>query len=76
LTPALRYQVKPPLCAPAGRGTGRTTGRRWVWRPVRLWAVMVAGLLCVFGLGGLLAAQAATAGLLGADGLGVVELKQ
>ena len=29
----------------AGSGMGRTTGRMWMWRPVRLWAVMVAGLL-------------------------------
>jgi hypothetical protein len=64
-----------PPSVPAGRGTGRTTGRVWMWRPVRLLAVMVA-VLSGCGLGGLLAAQAATAGLLVADGLGVVELKQ
>jgi hypothetical protein len=37
---------------------------------------MVAGLLCGFRLGGLLAAQAATAGLLFADGLRVAEVEQ
>jgi hypothetical protein len=37
---------------------------------------MVAGLLRGFGLGGLAAAQAATAGLLVADGLRVAEVKQ
>jgi hypothetical protein len=68
--------VKPPAAALDGRGMGRTTGRVWLWRPVRLLAVMVAGLLGVFGRGGLLAAQAAPAGVLVADGLGVVEVKQ
>jgi hypothetical protein len=33
--------VKLPPTALEGRGIGRTTGRMWVWRPVRFWAVMV-----------------------------------
>jgi hypothetical protein len=33
--------VKLPPTALEGRGIGRTTGRMWVWRPVRLRAVMV-----------------------------------
>jgi hypothetical protein len=37
---------------------------------------MVAGLLGGVGRGGLLAAEAAAAGLLVADGLGVAEVKQ
>jgi hypothetical protein len=33
--------MKLPPTALEGRGIGRTTGRMWVWRPVRFWAVMV-----------------------------------
>jgi hypothetical protein len=67
--------MAPPATALDGRGVGRTTGRMWMWRPVRLWAVMVAGLLAGGGFG-LAAAQAATAVLLVADGLGVGDVEQ
>jgi len=73
--PRARYQMTPPATALDGRGMGRTTGRVCTWRPVRLWAVMVAGLLAGGGVG-LAAAQAATAGLLVADGLCVGDLQQ
>jgi hypothetical protein len=48
----------------------------WLWRPVRLLAVMVAVSSVASSGAGLLAAQAATAGLLFADGLRVAEVKQ
>jgi hypothetical protein len=67
--------MTPPATALDGRGMGRTTGRVCTWRPVRLWAVMVAGLLAGGGFG-LTAAQAATAGLLVAEGLCVGNLEQ
>jgi hypothetical protein len=35
------YQVNVSPAAPAGRGIGRTTGRMWIRRPVRVMAVMV-----------------------------------
>jgi hypothetical protein len=37
--------MKLPATALEGRGIGRTTGRMWVWLPVRFWADMVVGLL-------------------------------
>jgi hypothetical protein len=41
--PALSaYQVKLPPTALEGRGIGRTTGRMWVWRPVRFRVVMAS----------------------------------
>jgi len=37
---ALTYQVVAALSATPGRGSGRTTGRMWLWRPVRFRADM------------------------------------
>ena len=38
---ALTYQVVAALSTTPGRGSGRTTGRMWLWRPVRFRADMV-----------------------------------
>jgi len=38
---ALTYQVVAALSTAPGRGSGRTTGRMWLWRPVRFRADML-----------------------------------
>jgi hypothetical protein len=62
--------------AACGRGMGRTTGRMWVWLAVRVTVALMVISSAAGWAGRLAAAVAAAPGLIGAHGLGVVQMQE